>query len=175
MPLTPEQSTRTPDKKMDKTRLYHLIIDKLTSDLAMITRAALEAHANATDKENIPENKYDTLSLEASYLAQGQSKRAVEIERALSRFQKLKLQSFDEDSEISMGALVRLEDPSGARRLLFIGPDAGGLVMVEGGHSITVITPQSPVGQNLLGKVRGDSVALRFGGVSVEFEITEIR
>jgi transcription elongation GreA/GreB family factor len=160
---------------MDKTRLYHLIIDKLTSDLAMITRAALEAHANATDKENIPENKYDTLSLEASYLAQGQSKRAVEIERALSRFQKLKLQAFSEDSEVSMGALVCLEDPSGARRFLLIGPDAGGLVVKVGGHPVTVITPQSPVGQNLLSKFRGDPVALQFGGISAEFEITEIR
>ena len=60
---------------MDKPHLLALIVATLAHDLDVLTRAAQTAYEAATAEENIAENKYDTLGLEASYLATGQARR----------------------------------------------------------------------------------------------------
>ena len=60
---------------MNKTTVHQLIIDKLRIDLDVAERAAQTAYETATHEENVAENKYDTLGLEASYLATGQARR----------------------------------------------------------------------------------------------------
>ncbi len=58
---------------MNKQTVHQLILDKLKIDLDIAERAAQTAYETATHEENIAENKYDTLGLEASYLAAGQA------------------------------------------------------------------------------------------------------
>ena len=58
-----------PDTAMNKHAVLQLILEKLTVDLDIVQRAAQTAYETATHEENIAENKYDTLGLEASYLA----------------------------------------------------------------------------------------------------------
>ena len=60
---------------MNKHAVLQLILEKLSVDLDIAQRAAQTAYETATDEENIAENKYDTLGLEASYLAAGQANR----------------------------------------------------------------------------------------------------
>jgi len=71
------------ERAMNKQTLLSLIIARLESDHALALQAAKTAHAAATHEENIPDNKYATLGLEASYLAQGQANRAQDILAAL--------------------------------------------------------------------------------------------
>ncbi|KPC57834.1 Uncharacterized protein AC509_2176 [Pseudomonas amygdali pv. morsprunorum] len=52
---------------MNKQDVLQSIIDKLEIDLDIAQRAAQTAYETATHEENIAENKYDTLGLEASY------------------------------------------------------------------------------------------------------------
>jgi hypothetical protein len=63
---------------MIKESLLARIIARLEADHALQLQAAKTAHAAATHEENIPDNKYDTLGLEASYIAQGHANRAQE-------------------------------------------------------------------------------------------------
>ena len=56
---------------MNKHAVHQLILEKLTVDLDIAQRAAQTAYETATHEENIAENKYDTLGLEAAYLASG--------------------------------------------------------------------------------------------------------
>ena len=65
---------------MNKTALLNQIISTLESARDKASAAAAEAKETATDKENIAENKHDTLGLEAAYLAHGQSNRVMELE-----------------------------------------------------------------------------------------------
>lgn len=58
---------------MNKTAVYQQMLEKLAIDLDVLQRAAQTAYEAATHEENIAENKYDTLGLEASYLATGQA------------------------------------------------------------------------------------------------------
>ncbi len=61
---------------MDKFLLQQRVLKRLAEDLVQVEQAAREAHETATHEENIAENKYDTLGLEAAYLATGQARRA---------------------------------------------------------------------------------------------------
>ena len=57
-----------------KSGLLSLIIAELGGRLSRLSKAAIEAHAAATDPGSKAEGKYDTRSLEASYLATGQAR-----------------------------------------------------------------------------------------------------
>lgn len=144
----------------DKSELLRAIIEQLGVDLDMIQRAAQTAYEAATAEENIAENKYDTLSLEASYLATGQARRMEEIRQARAAYLQLALRAYDPERGIQVSNLVLLEDEQGNRQRLFIGPEAAGLKIDAGDGLVTVITPRSPLGQQLLGKFEGDEIDL---------------
>lgn len=139
---------------MDKRALVDLIIAHLTAELGRFANAARSAQAEATNEQSKAENKYDTRGLEASYLAHGQSRQARETEVARQQFANLTLRAFGARDAIDLGALVELEGT-----LYFIGPSAGGTEVMHEGREVLVITPQSPLGQELIGKRRGDRVA----------------
>ncbi|MGS7251556.1 GreA/GreB family elongation factor [Pseudomonas sp. SK] len=145
---------------MDKPRLLAQIVATLEHDLDVLTRAAQAAYEAATAEENIAENKYDTLGLEASYLATGQARRSAEIRTALQTYQQLLLRDHDPARGVQMSNLVTLEDEHGGQRRLFLGPEAAGLKIGEGDGLVTVITPRSPLGQQLMGKHVDDEVRL---------------
>lgn len=159
---------------LEKETIVRLIIEKLETNLSVLLDAAKAAHDAATHEENIADNKYDTLSLEASYVAQGQANRAQSIRFAIDAYQKLSLQSFNENSAIAVTALVSLEAEDGSPMLVFLGPHAGGLKVGEHGREVVIITPTSPLGKGLLGKLQGDTVNLRVDEVVKELEIVDV-
>ena len=148
---------------MNKRTLIRKIIVRLTDELEIYFRAANASRAEATHEQSKAESKYDTRGLEASYLARGQSRQAAEIESAIAEFEKLAARKFGTDEPINLGALVELEN-SGEHSFYFIGPRAGGTEVIHEKKEILVITPQSPLGEQLLGKKFGDKLQLKFGG-----------
>lgn len=161
---------------MHKSDLLQLIIEQLTHDLSVQFNAALTAHEASTHEENIPDNKYETLALEASYVAQGQANRAQEIRRALETYKRLTLQQLDDSSTIGLTALVTLTGGDDTSRTFFIGPLEGGMKLVDDqtGNEIVVITPASPLGRQLIGRGVGDLVRLKVGIAVKEFEIAGV-
>ena len=93
---------------MNKQTVHSLILEQLAGDLEIARRAAQTAYETATHEENIAENKYDTLGLEASYLAAGQARRVEEIRQALTLCQNLPLRAYDDQRGIEIGALLGL-------------------------------------------------------------------
>jgi transcription elongation GreA/GreB family factor len=161
---------------MDKDHILRLIIEQLAHDLSVQFNAALSAHEASTHEENIPDNKYETLALEASYLAQGQANRAQELRLALEAYKQLPLVPCSDRGEIGLGALVSLQTDDAVSRTFFIGPLEGGMKVTapETGTEITVITPASPLGRELIGSRVGERVAIGVGGHSKEFAIVEV-
>lgn len=143
---------------MTKDKIIQEIIRALSADLALFSAAAKTAHEAATHEECLPDNKYDTTALEASYLAQGQANRAREIRIALESYRALTANDFVADTPIRLTALVTLEGDDGRQRRFFLGPRAGGLKIADGDGEIVVITPGSPLGRSLLGMRSGDEV-----------------
>jgi transcription elongation GreA/GreB family factor len=166
----------TPQGIMNKPDILRLIIEQLTHDLAVQFNAALAAHEASTHEENIPDNKYETLALEASYVAQGQANRAQDIRRALEAYKQLSPGNFNNESAIELTALVTLAGTDSTTRTFFIGPLEGGMRLIDDqtGNEIMVITPASPLGRGLIGMGIGDMVRLRVGSGTKEFEITGV-
>lgn len=158
---------------MNKPDLLRQIVAKLKADVAMFAQTAQATHAEATHEENKAEDKYDTRGLEASYLAMGQARQAEETALAVQAFEALTLRDFLPDDVISLGAIVAMES-RGRLAHYFIGPRAGGTEVRHAGQNVTVITPNSPLGRQLMGCRRGDVLTLDLGGRKVESRITAV-
>ena len=158
---------------MNKRALIKKIIARLTEELQVYFRAENASRAEATHEQNKAENKYDTRGLEASYLARGQSRQAADIESAIAEFEKLAVQKFGDGEAINLGALVELEH-GGEHSFYFIGPRAGGTEVVHEKKEILVITPQSPLSEQLMGKKQGDQPQLNFGGAKQTTRIVSV-
>lgn len=159
---------------MSKETIIQKIISVLSADLTVLTSASRAAHAAATHSECLPDNKYDTTALEASYIAQGQANRAQEIRVALEYYRTLTLHAFDDDTPIRLTALVTLEGGEGTERRIFLGPQAGGMKIDDGGGEVVVITPVSPLGRSLLGLRCGDEVKAGEGAAALSYAIVAV-
>jgi len=160
---------------MKKPALLKAIIARLEADLALSLHAARTAAAGATDEQNKAENKYDTRGLELSYLAAGQSRKIADAESTLAQFRTLALRDFGPRDAIDLTALITLENPAQpgiAQPLYFLAPRGGGTEIRHAGRDILVITPQSPLGQQLLGRRKGERIT--FGGEAAEQRIASV-
>ena len=158
---------------MNKRALIQKITAQLVSELEIYFRAAQFSRAEATHESNKAENKYDTRGLEASYLARGQSKQAAELEAAIAEYQKLGVKKFAAGDAINLGALIELEI-AGEKNFYFLGPRAGGTEILHDRKEILVITPQSPLGEQLMGKKSGDQPQFTFGGAKPAAKILKV-
>jgi transcription elongation GreA/GreB family factor len=158
---------------LNKRALIKKILAQLAAELEVYFRAAHAAHAEATHEQNKAENKYDTRGLEASYLARGQSRQAMETKTAIAAFETLTLRKFGAGDPVDLGALVELEQRE-ERTFYFIGPKAGGTEVVHEGREILVITPQSPLGEQLQGRKSGDRLQLDVGGVRDTYRVITV-
>jgi len=158
--------------KIDKQDILTLIIAKLRSDLAICEQAVKVARDTATHKDAMGSSRYETMGLEASYLAQGQGVRLLEVERSLACFSQLKLSG--DSNVIGLSSLVALRDEHGEEQLLWIGADAGGLQVEYGDKNITVVTPKSPLGAALIGKSPGDDMEICKAGIEHCYEVCAV-
>lgn len=137
-----------------KAELLHQVREELRNRLQRLADAAWEAHAAATDPGSKAEGKYDTRSLEASYLAAGQSRQVEELAEAVRVFDAFTPPDFTMEDPIAMGALVEA-DIRGETSWLLLAPAAGGLVVERDGREVTLLTPASKLYQSLLGRQVG--------------------
>ncbi len=150
-------------ENINKQALVSLILDDLKQELNQAISAANEAHAAAVDDQSVAETQYDTLAIEASYLAEGQSRRVQDLQTAINDYQGLKLLDFDKDKPITQSALVQLYADSKDKHWFFIGPAAGGFRCQLAKQHITVITEKSPMGLALMGTFIDDDIEVILG------------
>lgn len=163
---------------MNKQLLLEKIIIALEAIREQAVSAAMEAYKTATADENVAENKYDTLGLEASYLAQGQAQRVAECEDDIAAYKLLAKSDVTGASTISLGTLIHLVNEQGVEQKLFLGPKSGGLTVSYDenciAHEIKIITPSSPIGKALLKRKEGDEFELNVGANSHSYEILSV-
>lgn len=158
---------------MNKPALLQAIIARIGEELEVYAKAAEASRAEATHESSKAENKYDTRGLEASYLARGQSRQIAELEAAVIAFQALTPRTFATDEPIDVGAYVELEQ-KGERDAYFIGPKAGGTELEFKGQEVLVITPQSPLGAQLVGRKQGDLLKLTLPGSRAQYRVAKV-
>jgi transcription elongation GreA/GreB family factor len=159
---------------MDKHGLRQQVLERLAADLRQTEQAALTAHETATHEENIAENKYDTLGLEAAYLATGQARRAEAIRQALAQWQQFSPRPYDASLGIQLGALVCLGSADGRQQWVFLGPTGGSMKLEGDNGSAQVISSDAPLGRALLGQCVGDEVSVEVAPHRLQFEILQV-
>lgn len=147
---------------------------RLEHDHRTAMQAQQHTQKGATHEESRPENDKDTRALEASYLARGQAQRVIELERSLRLLDALEPRAFDGESAAALGALVDVEDEDGRATYFFIAPAGGGLELELADRRIRVVTPESPLGQTLIGRRSGDCVEVRTPRGVREYEIVSL-
>ena len=158
---------------MDKQKLIETVCLQLEKDLSTLKDAARATHEAATSEESKPENQYDTRAIEASYLAEAQAKRVLEIEEQLGIFKSISLKEFAPHDSIAPLALVETTC-NGKRSFILLMMKGGGLSFRFESQSVLTITPHSPLGEALIGLKAGDIAEVENGDHVHEYKIISV-
>jgi transcription elongation GreA/GreB family factor len=159
---------------IDKFLLQQQVVERLAEDLLQAEQAARAAHETATHEENVAENKYDTLGLEAAYLATGQVRRAEALRQMLANWRQFRPRPYDAAKGVQLGALVCLVDSDDRQLHLFLGPEGGSMKLASGTQIVQVISSEAPLGRAMLGKCEGDEVSMEVASIRQRFEVLRV-
>ncbi len=156
-----------------KIRLLKQLQDTLSLQMEGWERSVRSAHEEATHEQSKSEGKYDTRATEASYLAEGQARQAAELARAALQLADFVSPTFGPKDPIALGALVLVE---GARDSAWhwMVPCAGGTELSWDQDQVLALTPQSPLGQQLMGRRVSDRFTLVLGREKVSLTIARV-
>ncbi|MCB0415104.1 MAG: GreA/GreB family elongation factor [Bdellovibrionales bacterium] len=154
---------------MDKVHLFENLIAQLESKLDFLIREAKFAKEASTHEDAKAENKYDTRSIESSYLAGAQAKRVRELKEDIFKLKKADINP-SENGPINIGHIVTVKDLSNnSEKILFLLPAAAGEKIKVDDREVQVITIDSPLGKKLLGKYREEDFEVVIKNKSVEY------
>ncbi len=138
-----------------KKKILDQLISKANEELKNLQEALEATKSFATDQEFKAESKYDTRSLEASYLASAEAKRVEELNQEIQLLEEVDPGLSQKLGEISIGAMVELSCNNQVRNYFLI-PTAGGTLLECNGQSVLVVSVFSPIGNELMGLKKGD-------------------
>lgn len=140
-------------------------LGQLKDQHAVLFQAVKVASEATTHVEAKQEGKYDTRAIEASYLAGAQAERLAELDQKILTLERLTLSNAPTSDRVKVTSLVSVGDEEGGTRWYMILPGAAGLNVKILAIEITVLSPESNLGIELLGKLLGEEVELTVGRV----------
>ncbi len=161
---------------MDKRLLVDQLTRKLRASAEIAHRsqkvAAQEAREGATPAEKREDAR---VALESGGLARGQAQRQERVRAEIDALDAFHPQVIRRDAQISLGAIVEVEDDEGGRTF-FLAPVGAGeeLTGPDGDGFLSVVTPASPVGRAVLGRKVGDTIEVTVKGEVREWTITYV-
>jgi transcription elongation GreA/GreB family factor len=153
---------------MNKKDLHQHVLSHLGGQAKALEAAARKTASLATDEEHKARGKYETFSLETSYLARGQAQRVEDIRSALATLRAMPIRELPGDADIQPGALVEVTDQTGATDIFWFVPAGGGEEIDYHAHRVQLLTPNSPLARALSTKRAGDT--LTFNGRSLRIQ-----
>ncbi len=131
--------------------------------------AALEAREGATPAEKREDSR---VSLEQSGLARGQQARLNRALADLALLEGFQPTRLDAKARIDLGAVVEVESDD-AGRTFFLAPAGAGIELHGPGGDgfLSVVTPTSPFGRAIIGRVLGDVVDIVVAGETREWTV----
>lgn len=143
----------------DKKALVLNVASAIEEQLAHVLKSATSAHGGATHEDAVAKSKYDTHGLELSYLAGSHFQRAKVLETELSKLKAMPVALAETNAPIGTGTLVALNSANTVK-LIFLSPYGAGLRINYQEENISVISPLSPLGQEILDSYEGDEFTL---------------
>lgn len=142
---------------MSKRQTFQRVLSEFEGQVTRLVKAAQDAHRNSTGDEVKSEGKYDTRGTEAAYLAGAQAEQAEQAQTALADLKSYDPREFDYNDPIGLGALVETEQ-NGDLGYYFLLPHGGGVTVEHDGFDASVLTPDAPLYQQLLGHKAGETL-----------------
>ena len=161
---------------MTRVQAIQRLIEHFEKELDTMVQGAKAAHEAATHEESQPEDKHDTFAIESSYLAAGQAARALEIKTFIDEYKShLEKAGSKTPSNVRAepGMLVKLKS-SGRIFYTFFAKHGGGVQVTLGNESLTVTTPESPLGDSILDSKAGDEIEIDTRNGTREYKILEV-
>lgn len=146
---------------IDKALVVAALRAKAQAELEAIEASQQQTQKGATHEEARSEHDKDTRATESSYLARGLAKRVAELRDVVTAFDLLDARKFADDQPIALSALVCVQHEDESESHYFVARKGGGLTVTIDGTTVTVITPEAPLGRSLVGKHLDDDVALK--------------
>ena len=142
---------------MNKSAIIREILHSLREDFESRLRVSKTTRELGNNSESRAEGKYDTLSIEENYLADGLAKQAESAAQAITLIEKTQLRNFADNDPIDFGALIEIQFAR-ASEWFFLAPVAGGTEVTCARTTVTVMTHESPLGKQLLGSHAGRKI-----------------
>ena len=157
-----------------KQELLNGLIGKLKEEMHNLESAAQANKEFATDQEFKAESKYDTRSLEASYLASAELSRVEDLKLEIQMLEEVDLKVANKSEEVCIGSLVELSHKD-QERSYFLIPTSGGTLLKIGDKAVLVVSVFSPLGDALLGLRTGEEFEVETPKETRTYKILKIQ
>lgn len=152
----------------DKLALKAILLERLWAKHNELKKSAKSAHSGATHEDAQAKSKYDTHGLELSYFAGSQYERAALLKSEILKLESLHLTLIETNAEIELGSLVALRfRTEKAYRYYFLCAQGAGELLEYKGLKICVLSPNSPMGEELLNSIAGDELEINGRQLSI--------
>ncbi|MDF7808183.1 hypothetical protein P4E94_12090 [Pontiellaceae bacterium B12219] len=144
-----------------KQTILNAVIQTLENELVRQARANVQSNAGAAFSAVGAEKQRDTTGFEAAFLAKGYANHVQQLQRQLDELKAMPIEDFS-GQEIDIGAIAEV-DLDGETDLYMLLNCGGGTEVTVEGRTVTVITPESPLGSKLMGNIEAGFVELPSG------------
>lgn len=147
--------------EINKVALLSEIISKLEGEIKKLRESFEEAKLTSIEAPGRMQSRYDTMGVEAAWVADGLAKSLEEKVEGVYRLKNLRLPENPE--KVSLGCVVGIgPNENGVENLYFILPACGGIsITVKNNLVVQTVMPQAPVARALIGKSLDDEVSVR--------------
>jgi transcription elongation GreA/GreB family factor len=152
-----------------KQTILDAVIQALETELERQAQANAQSNAATTFSASNADKQRDTTGYEAAYLARGYAQHALTLRNHIDQLKTMEVEDFT-GQEIDIGALVEV-DMDGATDCYLLLSGGGGTEVSVDGQTVTVITPESPLGQELMGNIEAGFVRLPSGAEGIIFSV----
>jgi len=156
------------------------IFNQISAQLKDAQEKAVEDRDTAQTEANLHigrmESRYDTFKQEAQYEVEAQELRISKYKDGISQIRALleDASNMNSSPKIQIGSIVKLASESGEEKSYILSPAGGGIVVKEESLSIFTLTPESPLGKQLLGLKIGDECNLHTNESKTHWIVKEI-
>jgi hypothetical protein len=148
-----------------KQAILDAVIKQLEIELARQAQANAQSNAATSFSAANADKQRDTTGVEAAFLAHGYAKHCLELASRLDELKGMSAEDFT-GQEIDIGALVEVE-MDGAIDCYILLNGGGGTEVNLDGKTVTVITPESPLGKMLMGNIEAGLIELPSGAQGI--------
>ena len=143
----------------DKTKLLAAVLRIVEAEIEHLQTGLAHARHAKLEAPGRMQSRYDTMGIEAGWVADGLVKTLGEKQESLRLLTQFQFPT--ETKRVGLGSLVGIGSRNGLPQdFYFVLPGAGGASITWENNEISIVTPQAPIARKISGKIFGDEIIL---------------